>query len=268
MVGSKIGFNDQTKWEFQPSVRLTYEHSQDTTMWASISRAVRTPARTDDDLLLRFPAVPAGPPGNFVPLLISGDDGTSSEELVAYEMGIRQDYLDKKVTLDLAVFYNDYDKLSAFEEEGDGNPLTQSRLDTDTGESYGVEASVKVKATDDLDFVFNYTWFKLELHGFSEDAENNTPENLLFSQMNYQVLKDLSWHTTLMYSDSISGRGGIDSYFTLDTGIIWNINDKVDFALWGKNLLDPHQSQYSETTFSNRVTDVPRTVFAELSYKF
>ena len=266
MLGSKIGYNDQTEFEIQPSARLTYEHSEDTTFWASWSRAVRTPARTDDDLLIRFPFHVGG--GNYMPISISGDRDTPSEELYAYEMGMRQDYLDKKLTLDLAVFYNDYDSLSSFGDNGDGNPLTQGRLDDDKGESYGVEASVKVQATDDLDFVFNYTWFRLNLHGTDEDAEDQTPENLLFTQMNYQITENLGWHTTAMYSDHIAGRGGIHSYITLDTGIIWKVNEKLDVAIWGKNLLDPHQSQYNETTFSDKKSDVPSSVFAELTYKF
>ncbi|MCM8536341.1 MAG: TonB-dependent receptor [Lentisphaeraceae bacterium] len=276
MLGSKIGFNDQTGFEFQPSARMTYEYSEDTTFWSSISRAVRTPARTDDDLSILFPGGPAasipalagyGPflPGEFIALPVQGNRDTQSEELMAYELGLRQDYFDKKLSLDLAAFYFDYSNLGAFIMNSNGTAL--ERQDNGYGESYGVEASVKWKASKDLDFTFNYTWFKVNLHDTDESEERNNAENLFFTQMNYNLTKNLSWHTTAYYSDNIPDRD-IRNYITVDTGLIWRVNDKMNFALWGKNILDPNQSQYSDTTFSSRSSDVPRTIYAEFSYNF
>ena len=91
---------------------------------------------------------------------------------------------------------------------------------------------------------------------------------MLFSQVNYQFLKNLSWHTTAFYSDHISGRSGVHSYITLDSGLIWNVNEKLDLAIWGKNLLDPQQSQYEDSILSSSREEVPRSFFVEATYRF
>lgn len=282
MIGSKFEHNDQTGFEIQPSVRLTYEYSEDTVFWASWSRSVRRPARTDDDLQLRIPAIPA--PGfltgifggaaafygatadDYIPLVVNGNRETASEELLAWEAGMRQEYFNDKLTLDLALFYFDYSHLSSFADT-DGDALTLERDDDGHGESYGVEASIKWKATDKLDLMFNYTWYKLNLHSPDEGAENEQAENLLFTSINYKLLKNLNWMTTVYYSDNISGLG-VDSYITVDTGLSWQINDKMQLNVWGKNLTDPHQKQFFESTFQASPSEVPRSFFAEFIYKF
>lgn len=273
MLGTKLEHNDQTGFEIQPSARLSYEYSDDTVFWASVSRAIRKPSRTDDDFSVTIPAVPAQRifPGiananEFLAINLLGDREASSEELIAYELGMRQDYLNKEVSLDLAVFYNDYSHLSTFSDLN-GSEFSQERGDQDHGESYGLEASVKWHPSEDLDLMLNYTWFKLNLHGRDETAEDAQADRLLFVSTNYKIFKNLSWFTTFYYSDNI-GDNDVDSYITVDTGLSWQINEKMQLNVWGKNLTDPHQKQFFENTFQTTPSEVPRSFFAEFIYKF
>lgn len=273
MLGTKLEHNDQTGFEVQPSARLSYEYSDDTVFWASVSRAIRKPSRTDDDFSVTIPAVPAqtvfgglANANEFLAINLLGDREASSEELIAYEFGMRQDYFNKEVSLDLAVFYNDYSHLSTFSDLN-GSTFSQERGDQDHGESYGLEASVKWHPTKDLDLMLNYTWFKLNLHGRDETAEDAQADRLLFVSANYKIYKNLSWFTTFYYSDNIGGND-VDSYITVDTGLSWQINDKMQFNVWGKNLTDPHQKQFFENTFQTTPSEVPRSFFAEFVYKF
>src|SRR5581483_4705429 len=76
-VGSKIGINNYTEFEYQPNVRITWKPSTTQTIWGAVSRAVRTPARTDRDFYLFLaPNVP----------LLSGSN-MGSESVIAYELG-------------------------------------------------------------------------------------------------------------------------------------------------------------------------------------
>src|SRR5438046_8236071 len=51
-VGSKFEHNDFTGFEVQPSGRLLWTPDEKQSLWASVSRAVRTPSRAEDDVTI------------------------------------------------------------------------------------------------------------------------------------------------------------------------------------------------------------------------
>src|SRR5262249_44080961 len=59
-LGSKFEHNDFTRFEIQPSARLLWTPSARHTVWAAISRAVRTPSRADDDVRINAQVLPPG----------------------------------------------------------------------------------------------------------------------------------------------------------------------------------------------------------------
>lgn len=54
-LGSKFEHNDYTGFEYQPNARLSWLPTERQTLWAAVSRAVRTPARLNTDLRLTAP---------------------------------------------------------------------------------------------------------------------------------------------------------------------------------------------------------------------
>lgn len=107
-IGSKFSWNDYTGYEYQPTARLLYTPSERQTWWASVSRAVRTPSRSDSDVQLvqaptSFPFFPTYP-------VVRGTRGLDSEDLLAWEAGVRGAPTDD-VYWDIAVFYNQYNGL-------------------------------------------------------------------------------------------------------------------------------------------------------------
>ena len=61
-LGSKIEHNDFTGWEVQPTARALWTPTKEQSVWASFSRAVRTPSAADDGVKLnRPPPVPGSP---------------------------------------------------------------------------------------------------------------------------------------------------------------------------------------------------------------
>ncbi|MDO8632231.1 MAG: TonB-dependent receptor, partial [Phycisphaerales bacterium] len=110
-LGTKGEHNDFTGFELQPSGRLAWTPNERQTLWASVSRAVRTPSRTERDLTLYIDPL-SGFPTLPLPTLIpvSGNPDFGSEELLAYEIGYRVQ-VQPRLTLDLTAFYNEYDRL-------------------------------------------------------------------------------------------------------------------------------------------------------------
>jgi iron complex outermembrane receptor protein len=81
-IGSKFEHNNYTGFEFQPTTRLLWHFAEKQSVWAAVSRAVRTPSRTDEDMVLNL-TVP-----NFQ-MVIQGNADLKSESLLAYELGYR-----------------------------------------------------------------------------------------------------------------------------------------------------------------------------------
>jgi iron complex outermembrane recepter protein len=104
-AGGKLEHNDYTGWEFQPSLRAVFKPSPTSTVWAAVSRAVRTPSAIEGkDMLGITAAAPfRGPDGGFYLPTIVGNANPVSEVLVAYELGYRVQ-ISRRVSADLAIF--------------------------------------------------------------------------------------------------------------------------------------------------------------------
>src|SRR5207237_3403467 len=123
-LGTKLEHNDYTGFEYQPSGRLAWTLSQRQTLWAAISRAVRTPSRIDREFY--FPGNP--------PFLLAGGTNFVSEELLAYELGYRvQPH--RRLALSLAAFYNDYDNIRSVEQLNPPAPVPVVLANGQKGES-------------------------------------------------------------------------------------------------------------------------------------
>ena len=103
-LGSKIEHDDYTEFELEPSARMSWTPDKQQTIWAAVSRAVRTPSRIDRDLF--SPATP--------PYRIAGGSQVVPEKLIAYELGYRVQ-LDPSFVVSLATYVNHYDDLRSLE---------------------------------------------------------------------------------------------------------------------------------------------------------
>ena len=108
-LGTKLEHNDFSGFEIQPSVRMAWMPRDNHTLWVAISRAVRVPTRLERDIAIAI----TDPTGNPVGRLL-GNDEFGSERLIAYEVGDRWQPLER-LSFDLALFYNDYDRLASLE---------------------------------------------------------------------------------------------------------------------------------------------------------
>jgi iron complex outermembrane receptor protein len=176
-LGSKFEHNDYTGSEIQPNGRLMWTLQEGHSIWAAVSRAVRTPSRTEEDGRLNTTVLP---PGSLLPLFpgygvvsLFGDGNYESEELLAYELGYRVLPTDQ-FSVDIAAFYNDYSNLRTLEP---GNPSLEvspspthlvfpftadNKMD---GETYGVEVAADWRASDWWRIHASYTYLQIQLTG-------------------------------------------------------------------------------------------------------
>ena len=185
-IGSKFEHNDYTGYEIQPNARLFWTPHTDHKLWASVGRAVRTPSRAEDDVYfinIGFPDTTI-PPFSGVVTTFIGDRNYESEELLAYELGYRF-VPESHLSLDMSIFYNDYDNLRSPEEEtieprdlmGQYPYLEQPvRFDNELkGKAYGLELAAVWQVADwwRWDMAYSYLRIDIDTRNKTDKLHNN-----------------------------------------------------------------------------------------------
>lgn len=276
-VGTKLQHNQFTGVEVQPSARVRARPKQGHTAWVAVSRAVRTPSRTDDDVTVN----------GFSPLLglptrIDGNRAIESETLLAWEAGYRVKVSDK-FTFDTAVYYNLYDDLRSIETVASPPPpVVFTGRNLIEGESYGIELSPSMQLQDWWRVGVSYSYQQLDLRADPGSTDTITPREedqspdhtvTLTSRMN--LAHDVQLDVFARYVDQIfipraNGGAGqaIASYWNLDVRLGWRPTANLELSLLGQNLLDDRHAEFSPTFISVGAAEVERSVFGLVTYRF
>ncbi len=271
-LGSKFEHNDYTGFEIQPSGRLLWTPSEYQSVWGSISRAVRTPSRADDDIVLNQITATPG-----LRTRILGNHDFSSEKLMAYEVGYRFRPV-PRVSLDVSAFYNVYDDLRSLEPLGfsPGPPAvaTFGIANQLRGETYGFEFAPSWQVLAGWRLQAGYTYLQMQLHRQpgSKDPSTETHEGRSpHHQVTVRSIMDFPHHvqfdSTLRYVDGLPSLG-ISSYFALDLRLGWTPTKRLEFSLVGQNVLDDHHLEFRPSSISTQTTEVERSVYGKITWRF
>jgi len=292
-VGTKIEHNHYTGWEFQPSGRALWKPADRHAVWAAISRAVRTPSRAENDVVLNTAVLPPGvappgfpaPPNPLVPTVIQllGDSGYDSEHLLAYELGYRTQLHDT-LSLDIATYYNDYNDLRTV--TLDPNTPVEPLLDRTNirflatnkmrGETYGVEIAADWLPLSYWRVRAGYSYININLHlqgsaqltdPISKSAEDASPHNTVFIRNLVDLPHNLELDTNLRYVDSVPA---VDtgSYVNLDARLGWKPTEHWELAVVGQNLLEDNHREFGSSAFvATEFTKVPRGMYFQVTYR-
>jgi iron complex outermembrane receptor protein len=227
-LGVKLEDHTFTGVEYMPNARLAWRPSDESMVWGAISRAVRTPSRIDEELTF------IGFPGFIAPFTFR------SEELLAYELGVRVQPTSNS-TLSATLYRHDYDELrtsSLSPPPPGGFPLfVGNGLE---GEVYGLELWGDVAINDDwrlsagltlLDQEFRTDPLSSDVNGSGDDPGYQLS---LRSQANLSSNLTLDLH--LRAIDEVHPQ--VPAYVELDARLGWQLNERVEIALSGRNLLD------------------------------
>lgn len=271
-AGTKIEHNDFTGFEVQPSVRGVFKPAENHTLWAAVSRAVRTPDMLEDkDVFAVQVAAPIPTPGGpYIPRVV-GNANPRSEVLWAYEAGYRVQPT-KQVNLDFALFYNEYDRLinfaSALGRFVPGTPAGTAEIplvNIQSGHTYGGEAAITFEPVEHWRLTATYALLREAISGNSLPGAvvTDDPENQASLRSSFD-LKRVTIDAQVRYVSQIRG---VPAYTTADLRIAFRPTDQLELALVGQNLLeDDHQeaTQFFGTTNGQ----VPRGFYAKLTWRF
>lgn len=263
MVGTKVERNQYTGWEIQPSLRGTLNLEESSAVWFSVSRAVRTPSRTDANLVGVSSVVPAGPTG--IPVTLVGDSSVDSEEVYAYELGYRSQPTDR-INVDISAFYNHYDNIITPSRTG-VSPVVVFYDNAGRADVFGVEISSTVQASDRWRLHGSYSWLNMDLRGGDESAEHSSPENTVNLRSEYDITDDLECNAVGYYVDQARGFK-VGSYFRVDAGLTWRPQEGIELSVWGQNLTESHHAESNDSFWIQRRIDVPRSVYGQVVIRF
>ena len=268
-LGSKLSHNDFTGWEIQPSSRLLWMPSETQAVWGAVSRAVRTPSRIEDDGRLPVAAFPTGPPPAPPAYLVQlGNPFMQSENLIAYELGYREQ-VTEEFAWDASLFYHDYEDfltstaLPPVMGPEPGLVFNQVFANGGSADSYGLELSGAWQAMENWRLFGSYTF----LRAFADVSNRPTDaHNMFYVQSSWNVTEELNFDTILRYVDN---QHEAPSYLTMDLRLAWLPTENLEMFVVGRNLLDnEHPELVSDYIARTPGTGVESEVYGGLTLRY
>jgi iron complex outermembrane recepter protein len=254
-IGTKLEDNSFSGFDAQPSGRLLWTPSSHQTIWAAVSRAVRTPSRIEEGFDFSDLAVPSLP----LYLRLIGDGDFSPEQLLGYETGYRS-YFKPNVYVDVALFYNQYSDLLSVENrppflETSPSPphlvLPLYLRNGVEGDTRGLEISPVWQARKWWQLRGSYSFVHLNMRDkpTSDDAstvrqlEGDSPQHKVVVQSALQLPRNFELDLTYRYVSALPDQD-VAAYSTGDARLGWQMAKQFGISIVGQNLFQPHHPEY------------------------
>ncbi|MBL0320057.1 MAG: TonB-dependent receptor [Alphaproteobacteria bacterium] len=275
-LGTKLEHNDFTGFEYQPNARLTWKLSDTKTLWAAVSRAVRTPSLAEDDITIVV--------GNLKPGFAQwlGQTNFDSEDLIAYEIGYRVQP-QNNFFMDFSTFVNDYSHLRSYET---GTPFIDSSTSLPPhlvvpipfgnnafGQVYGFETAAYWDVTPKWQLSGGYSFDIVDIHTkaggtdtLSQIDEGKTAQNNFNLRSHLSLPHNLELDNSLYFVDNLSTIH-IPSYLRFDTSFSWSPIAGLELRLVGQNLFDNSHPEFS-APLQGDATQVGRNAYGKVTWRF
>jgi iron complex outermembrane receptor protein len=252
-IGSKFEHNSYSGVELQPTIRALWTVTAADTVWAAVTRAVRTPSRVETDYTTTSLVSAAVP--TFVRLL--PNPAFDSEKLVAYETGYRM-RRGTRVYVTASAFFNDLsntlgtDLLAPFVESGQPPRLI---LPVDFanslhGNSQGIEVTADYRPATWWRVTSNYSYVFVSMsrNPGSRDVsqerryEDTIPHHQVQAGTSFDVSRwSFDWmyrHVSELKSPTVPG------YNASDLRLGWRTTQGLELSLVGQDLFGAHHLEW------------------------
>lgn len=296
-LGAKVEKNsfspsDHAQWS--PNARLSWLITDTSTLWGSVARAIRTPSRIEQNARILGFVDPPFSPDNPQPIpfatTINGNPEMDDEDVIAYEIGYRVQPFES-LTLDFALFYNDYKNLRwgvanevicqpaslPIADPGcfafgppDYAELPITWINQANQDTKGIELAATYNATEWWRLYGAYSFLKISGDGpgsqpFSKGEDS--PEHQFSLRSNMNIGNTLNLDIWARYVDELQIQE-VDSYVGLDIRLAWQALPSLELSLTGRNLLESSHLEFQEEFGSNVAVEIDRDFIAELTWQF
>ncbi|PYX44617.1 MAG: hypothetical protein DMG79_20570 [Acidobacteria bacterium] len=272
-LGSKFEHNIFTGWETEPSGRVLWTPTSHQTFWGAITRAVRTPARIDEDLQLTgFDA--ASPPPPPIYFCICDNRKFVSETLLSYEAGYRK-LVTPQFYVDIAAFHNRYNELESFGKATVSIvpapppyailvslPFANGVMGSTNGGEFSPDWKTRwmeVKAT--------YSYVTMGLvdkpshtkTSYVSMYEGSSPHHEATAQILFNLPKGFEFDPTYRYVGALPALA-VNAYQTADARLGWRFSKGFDLSVTGQNLFQPRHADSGSVL-------VQRSAYAQITWR-
>ena len=276
-VGSRFEHNDYSGFEGQPSAKILWAPHNQHRLWASVSRAVRTPSRIEKTGSVLGDVLPPQDPRLPLPVAVvpQGNTNYRSEEVIAYEVGYRATF-SKSISLDVTGFYNDYRDLRipvASVPFFNRVSIVQPLIVTNDlqGKTFGIEIATVWQMLDWWRWDVNYSWLHTQLDSSNPRAPIS-PQQRASLRGALSPWQDIDMDFWFRYVDSNFTVGSfgditIKPYVTLDLRTAYRLYKGIELSLTAQNLVAQKHLEYigENQTFP---TAIDRGVYGKINWSF
>ena len=274
--GLKLEHNSYTGVEVQPSVRALWTPTERQTLWGSVTRAVRTPSRVDEDITVTS-FFDSPPP---VYAVIEGNRDIEAETVVGSEIGYRA-LVHHSVYVDTSLFNNQYDNLVDFgtrrfelrtTEGVDYIAVVLPWINGVKGVTRGVEVAPRWQVSEALRVTGSYSFLDIDLEPLPGNTvrmtlpvlENATPRHRVVLAPHFSTRLGIEVDPVYRY---VSARRTpfIDAYHALDLRLGLPITRGVTLSIVGQNLLDPRHPEWARDP--GPTVQVRRSLYARVTWQ-
>ncbi|MGI9287198.1 MAG: TonB-dependent receptor [Pseudomonadales bacterium] len=265
---------DDTFKEFTGKLSLAYQFGDDALAYFTFSQGYKS--------------------GGFNGVSTIADDARSPfepETADTFEIGLRSEWLDNRLRLNLAAFFTDYQDLQVFQIRDAGTQFISNAAEA---QIQGFELEAVATPLDGLTLGFTYGYLDSEYDKFvsaenMEDLSGNSltrsPENTFSFSAEYKmalgtagellVRADYSYQDELFITPENRPLDTIDSYDLLNARITYQTASNISISVFGKNLADEEYLMHSfdadpfvRNNIGSAVFADPRTWGITVGYKF
>jgi iron complex outermembrane receptor protein len=289
-LGTKLEHNNITDWEVAPSARLSWTPSERQTVWASVSRAVRTPTAFEDSGRIKLASYPPSATLPYPTLVeLDGTPNFSPEELLAYELGYRIQPVER-LTLDTTGFVNSYHHLRSTTSTADPSTLpaylhyVTTVANGGKGEMYGAELAATWRVAAPWKLTGSYSFVDSEVvrpgstAGTEAPVKIDYPAHIVSVRSSLNITRDIDFDLWVRWVSQVKDSGvllpgstvspQIPAYATLDLRLAWRPTEHLELSIVGQNLIESEHREFNPSYFSTQATEVPRSVFGKLTWHY
>jgi iron complex outermembrane recepter protein len=275
-IGSKFVHSDYSGFDVAPSVRLLWTPATQHTVWASVTRAVRTPSEVEE--IYRPVSFVSANPLTYA--IVSGDERFRAETLLGYEAGFRT-LLHSKFYLDLAAFYNKYDELLSVEagtpfEATSPTPahrvIPYSFRNELFGATSGFEIAPTWKPVKPWRLAGSYSYLHMDLDRRPGSVDANSVRSAVGASPRHQIVfqsfldlpRRFEFSQTYRHVSGLPSQG-VAGYHTGDLRFGWRPIPLIEFSVAGQNLLQPHHPEFGGNP--GGLVGIKRSVYASITWR-
>ena len=279
-LGSKIEHNGYTGREFEPGAQLVWTPAKRHTIWVSVARAIRQPARADTDIQIAIATFPVDN-DSFALVQLAGNRQRKEERVLAYQLGYRAQ-VNKRLSLDIAGFSNFYSKVQTIES---GNPFFSATpgpphlvipltfSDRAHAWTNGGEVFANWNVTSRWRISAGYAFIHMNAHPDPDSTDTavaeiggNTPHHKFEVRSLLNLPHNLDLDCALYHVGSLPAET-VTSYNRFDARLGWRAGEHTEFSIVGQNLLTPRHSEFDDAYELNH-TQLKRSVYGKITWRF